>query len=313
MLINFWGICLVDQPKSTFHFPEMIPGDLGAAQFSDSIPDPELIELVHCGHKLKDDLTLDACGIQPGSTLHILKKTWLEVTASREFRVFHAALHSLSSAYRNLIDLGVLQDKDLYVQFTDPNMLDGLISSHPALVNAIILVLHSVAGSMPAQSSASSSRNVSASSYSVCLEALSTRCSDSESPFQLGDPSLGPAPPLTPVGTPILCNPPGKGGPRPIRTGAQCSSAARPHRARDRPGDFPDCNDLIDDITSSKVRGASISAAVEFGFGRQTLSLLSRLGLKLSFLLKHIVRAGSGDPESSLSYAAIDVGCREFP
>ena len=51
----------------------------------------------------------------------------------------------------------------------------------------------------------------------------------------------------------------------------------------------------------------------QFGFGRQTLSLLSRLGLKLSFLLKHIVRAGPGDPESSLSYAAIDVGCRGFP
>uniref|UniRef100_A0A3Q1H3W7 Ubiquitin-like 7b (bone marrow stromal cell-derived) n=1 Tax=Acanthochromis polyacanthus TaxID=80966 RepID=A0A3Q1H3W7_9TELE len=64
------------------------------------------------------------------------------------------------------VALGVLQDKDLFVQFTDPNMLDVLISSHPALVNAIILVLHSVAGSMPAQSSASSSRNVSASSYS---------------------------------------------------------------------------------------------------------------------------------------------------
>lgn len=41
-----------------------------------------------------------------------------------------------------------------------------LIGSHPALVNAIILVLHSVAGSMPSQSSGSSSRNVSASSYS---------------------------------------------------------------------------------------------------------------------------------------------------
>lgn len=41
-----------------------------------------------------------------------------------------------------------------------------LIGSHPALVNAIILVLHSVAGSMPTQSSGSSSRNVSASSYS---------------------------------------------------------------------------------------------------------------------------------------------------
>lgn len=41
-----------------------------------------------------------------------------------------------------------------------------LIGSHPALVNAIILVLHSVAGSMPSQSGGSSSRNVSASSYS---------------------------------------------------------------------------------------------------------------------------------------------------
>uniref|UniRef100_A0A8C9Y3E1 Ubiquitin-like protein 7 n=1 Tax=Sander lucioperca TaxID=283035 RepID=A0A8C9Y3E1_SANLU len=205
---------LANHPKSTFHFPDMMPGDvppggyriatlkqLVAAQTPDSIPDPELIELVHCGRKLKDDLTLDACGIQPGSTLHILKKTWPEpgsssepvnrATAAREFRVFHAALHSLNSAYRDSVykmltnkesldqiivatpglrsdpvALGVLQDKDLFVQFTDPNMLDVLISSHPALVNAIILVLHSVAGSMPAQSSASSSRNVSASSYS---------------------------------------------------------------------------------------------------------------------------------------------------
>lgn len=41
-----------------------------------------------------------------------------------------------------------------------------LISSHPALVNAIILVLHSVAGSIPPQASAGSSRNVSAGSYS---------------------------------------------------------------------------------------------------------------------------------------------------
>lgn len=47
---------LVDQPKSTFHFPEMMPGDvppggyrvatlkqLVAAQLPDSVPDPELI------------------------------------------------------------------------------------------------------------------------------------------------------------------------------------------------------------------------------------------------------------------------------
>ncbi|TNM90341.1 hypothetical protein fugu_002630 [Takifugu bimaculatus] len=192
---------LMNQPKSTFHFPEMMPGDVSpgeyrvatlkqlvAAQLPDSIPDPDLIELVHCGRKLKDDLTLDACGILSGSTIHVLKKTWPETessaepvnraTAAREFRVFHAALHSLNSAYRDSVykmltnkesldqiivatpglrsdpvGLGVLQDKDLFVQFTDPSMLDLLISSHPALVNAIVLVLHSVAGSMPAQSS----------------------------------------------------------------------------------------------------------------------------------------------------------------
>lgn len=107
---------LVDQPKSTFYFPEMMPGDvlpgeyrvatlkqLVAAQLPDSIPDPDLIgwfthesvwpldfgsnqsersclisELVHCGRKLKDDLTLDACGILSGSTIHVLKKTWPE-------------------------------------------------------------------------------------------------------------------------------------------------------------------------------------------------------------------------------------------
>lgn len=117
---------LVDQPKSTFHFPEMMPGDvppggyrvatlkqLVAAQLPDSIPEPELIglfrpsrlcklvvethgvnticvvlcsrvtpELVHCGRKLKDELTLDACGIQSGSTIHILKKSWPEPESS---------------------------------------------------------------------------------------------------------------------------------------------------------------------------------------------------------------------------------------
>lgn len=46
----------MDQPKSTFHFPEMMPGDVSpgeyrvatlkqlvAAQLPDSIPDPDLI------------------------------------------------------------------------------------------------------------------------------------------------------------------------------------------------------------------------------------------------------------------------------
>ncbi|KAF3707844.1 Ubiquitin-like protein 7 [Channa argus] len=47
------------------------------------------------------------------------------------------------------VALGVIQDKDLFVQFTDPNILDLLISSHLALVNAIILVLHSAESTMP--------------------------------------------------------------------------------------------------------------------------------------------------------------------
>uniref|UniRef100_A0A8C9W761 Ubiquitin-like protein 7 n=1 Tax=Scleropages formosus TaxID=113540 RepID=A0A8C9W761_SCLFO len=200
-------------PKSVLQFPDAEPGDvppgeyrvatlkqLVAAQLADCVPDPELIELVYCGRKLKDELTLDSYGILPGSTVHILKKSWPEpevhpepvdrATAAREFRVLQAALHT-SSAYRDSVfkmlnnkesldqiivatpglssdpvALGVLQDKDLFIQFTDPNMLDKLISAHPALVNAIVLVLHSVAGSVPVPQSATSSRNVSSSSYS---------------------------------------------------------------------------------------------------------------------------------------------------
>uniref|UniRef100_A0A8B9LQA9 Ubiquitin-like protein 7 n=1 Tax=Astyanax mexicanus TaxID=7994 RepID=A0A8B9LQA9_ASTMX len=200
-------------PKSVLQFPETEPGDvppgeyrvatlkqLVSAQLPDAIPDPELIELVYCGRKLRDELTLDSYGIQSGCTVHILRKSWPEpeihpepvdrVTAAREFRVLQAALHT-STAYRDSVfkmlnnkesldqiivatpglstdpmALGVLQDKELFVQFTDPNMLDTLINSHPALVNAIILVLHSVAGSVPNQQSASSARNVSSSSYS---------------------------------------------------------------------------------------------------------------------------------------------------
>uniref|UniRef100_A0A8C6V2S4 Ubiquitin-like protein 7 n=1 Tax=Neogobius melanostomus TaxID=47308 RepID=A0A8C6V2S4_9GOBI len=255
---------LVDQPKSKFYFPEMMPGDvppggyrvaslkqLVAAQLPDSIPDPELIELVHCGRKLKDDLTLDAYGIQNGSTIHILKKSWPELenapepvnraTAAREFRVFHAALHSLNSSYRDAvykmltnkesldqiivatpglksdpIALGVLQDKDLFVQFTDPNMLDVLISSHPALVNAIILVLHSVAGSLPAQSSTSSSRNVSTSSYSdmpggFMFEGMS----DDEEEFQSSPSASNRSGPSSGI-RPVSLSHSGATGPRPI-------------------------------------------------------------------------------------------------
>uniref|UniRef100_A0A8C1LM68 Ubiquitin-like 7a (bone marrow stromal cell-derived) n=1 Tax=Cyprinus carpio TaxID=7962 RepID=A0A8C1LM68_CYPCA len=169
---------LLDQPsllKSVLQFPEPEPGDvppgeyrvstlkqLVSAHIPDAIPDPELIEIVYCGRKLKDDLTLESYGIQSGSTVHILRKSWPEpeihpepvdkVAASREFRVLQAALHT-STAYRDSVfkmlnnkesldqimvatpglssdpvALGVLQDKDLFIQFTDPNMLDTMSS-----------------------------------------------------------------------------------------------------------------------------------------------------------------------------------------
>ncbi|KAL1247736.1 hypothetical protein QQF64_023112, partial [Cirrhinus molitorella] len=240
MALSEWRLSLklVDQPslpKSVLQFPETEPGDvppgeyrvstlkqLVSAQIPDAIPDPELIELVYCGRKLKDDLTLESYGIQSGSTVHILRKSWPEpeihpepvdkVAAAREFRVLQAALHT-STAYRDSVfkmlnnkesldqiivatpglssdpvALGVLQDKDLFIQFTDPNMLDTLANSHPALVNAIILVLHSVAGSVPPQQSASSSRNVSSSSYSDMPGGfLFEGMSDDEEEFQSGN------------------------------------------------------------------------------------------------------------------------------
>lgn len=46
----------------------------------------------------------------------------------------------------------------------------------------------------------------------------------------------------------------------------------------------------------------------QFGFRRQTLLLLLRLSLSLSFSVKHLVKAGTGDPEASLGYATIGLG-----
>ncbi|GAA6083610.1 ubiquitin-like protein 7b, partial [Tachysurus ichikawai] len=50
------------------------------------------------------------------------------------------------------VGLGVLQNKDLFVLFADPNLLDILIRSHPALVNAIVLIFKTVSRSSHRQS-----------------------------------------------------------------------------------------------------------------------------------------------------------------
>ncbi|XP_029936707.1 ubiquitin-like protein 7b isoform X1 [Myripristis murdjan] len=358
---------LVDQPKSIFHFPEMMPGDvppggyrvatlkqLVAAQLPDSIPDPELIELVHCGRKLKDDLTLDACGIQPGSTLHILKKTWPEpeispepvnrATAAREFRVFHAALHSLNSAYRDSVykmltnkesldqiivatpglrsdpvALGVLQDKDLFVQFTDPNMLDVLISSHPALVNAIILVLHSVAGSMPAQSSTSSSRNVSSSSYSdmpggFMFEGMS----DDEEEFQSGS-QAGPSnrAGASAGARPVSLSHSGATGPRPITQSELAtalalastpdSSAVTPTTASQAdpstgvapmPAGTPVSNDLFSQALQQALQATNMSALQ--GRWQSQMQQLRDMGIQDEELMLRALQATDGDIQAAL-------------
>ncbi|KAM6950547.1 ubiquitin-like protein 7 isoform 2-T2 [Lycodopsis pacificus] len=358
---------LVNHPKSTFHFPDMMPGDvppggyriatlkqLVAAQIPDSIPDPELMELVHCGRKLKDDLTLDSCGIQSGSTLHILKKIWPEPvsnsepvnrgTAAREFRVFHAALHSLNSAYRDSVykmltnkesldqiivatpglrsdpvALGVLQDKDLFVQFTDPNMLDILISSHPALVNAIILVLHSVAGSIPAQSSASSSRNVSASSYSdmpggFMFEGMS----DDEDDFQSGSP----AGPSNRAGgsagiRPVSLSHSGATGPRPITQSELAtalalastpdSSAVTPTTSSQvdpssgvapMPAGTPVSNDLFSQALQQALQASNMSALQ--GRWQSQMQQLRDMGIQDEDLMLRALQATDGDIQAAL-------------
>ncbi|KAI1234991.1 hypothetical protein IHE44_0002620 [Lamprotornis superbus] len=209
MALPEWHIAvkLAEQPlapKSILRLPETELGEcplggcsishlkqLIAGKLQESMPDPELIDLIYCGRKLRDDQTLDFYGIQSGSTVHVLRKSWPEpdqkpepvdkVAAVREFRVLHTALHS-SPAYRDAVSalllggielsppsgdnptvgdipdllcfpwqvfkmlgnkesldqiivatpglssdpvaLGVLQDKDLFSVFADPNMLD---------------------------------------------------------------------------------------------------------------------------------------------------------------------------------------------
>ncbi|XP_067104668.1 ubiquitin-like protein 7 isoform X2 [Osmerus mordax] len=356
---------LMDQPKSIFHFPETMPGDvppggyrvstlkqLVAAQLPDSLPDPELIELVHCGRKLKDDLTLEACGIQPGSTLHILKKTWPEpdirpepvnrATAAREFRVLQTTLHSNAvyreSVYKMLtnkesldqiiiatpglrsdpVALGVLQDKDLFVQFTDPNMLDMLIPSHPALVNAIMLVLHSVAGSMPTQSSASSSRNVSSSSYNdmpggFMFEGMS----DDDEDFQSGN-QAGPANRAGgPAGRPVSLGHSGATGPRPITQSELAtalalastpeSSAVTPTTGSQQdpssggppmPAGTPVSNDLFSQALQQALQASSMSSLQ--GRWQNQMQQLRDMGIQDEELMLRALQATDGDIQAAL-------------
>ncbi|XP_046715012.1 ubiquitin-like protein 7a isoform X2 [Silurus meridionalis] len=370
MAVSEWRLSLklLDQPslpKSLLQFPEAEPGDvppgqyrvatlkqLVSVQLPDAIPDPELIELVYCGRKLRDELTLDSYGIQSGSTVHILRKSWPEPeiqaeavdrgTTAREFRVLLAALHT-STAYRDSVfkmlnnkesldqiivatpglsgdplALGVLQDKDLFMQFSDPNMLDMLISSHPTLVNAIILVLHSVAGSVPTQQSAGSSRNVSSSSYSDMPGGfLFEGMSDDEEDFQSGTrsgPSSGSA------GSsglrPATLGYRGAVGPRPITQSELAtalalastpeSSAVTPTIGNQGassgvspiPAGTPITNDLFNQALQQAIQVSSISSLQSQW--QSQLQQLRDMGIQDEELILRALQATGGDIQAAL-------------
>ncbi|CAK6449402.1 unnamed protein product [Pipistrellus nathusii] len=91
MSLSDWHLAvkLADQsltPKSILRLPETELGgysvsflkQLIAGKLQESVPDPELIDLIYGGRKLKDDQTLDFYSIQPGSTIHVLRKSWPE-------------------------------------------------------------------------------------------------------------------------------------------------------------------------------------------------------------------------------------------
>ncbi|XP_058606529.1 ubiquitin-like protein 7b isoform X1 [Onychostoma macrolepis] len=287
---------LSDKPKEVFQFPDTEPGDvhpggyqvstlkqLISAQLSDSLPDPELIDFVHCGCVLKDDLTLDSYGIKSGSTLHIIKKMWPEPeikpepvnrsAAAREFRTLQAALLS-RGAYRDAVfkmlankesleqiivaspglssdpvALGVLQDKDLFVQFTDPKLLDRLIQSHPALVNAIILVLHSV--------TSSSSLNPAARSYSEMPGGfLFDGMSDDEDDFQYQGSSGGASRPqrATAGSRPLTFGHSGAAGPRPITQSELASALAL--------ASAPESSGVPPTLSAQETSGARLSSSL---------------------------------------------------
>ncbi|KAG7324010.1 hypothetical protein KOW79_012026 [Hemibagrus wyckioides] len=370
MAVSDWRLSLklMDQPslpKSVLQFPEAEPGDvppgqyrvatlkqLVSVQLPDAIPDPELIELVYCGRKLRDELTLDSYGIQSGSTVHILRKSWPEpeiqpepvdrVTAAREFRVLQAALHT-STAYRDsvfkmlnnkesldqiivatpglssdAVALGVLQDKDLFVQFTDPNMLDMLIISHPALVNAIILVLHSVAGSVPSQQSASSSRNASSSSYSEMPGGfLFEGMSDDEEEFQSGNRS---GPSSSSAGSsglrPATLGYSGAVGPRPITQSELAtalalastpeSSAVTPTIGNQGassgvspiPAGTPITNDLFNQALQQALQVSNISSLQSQW--QSQLQQLRDMGIQDEELILRALQATGGDIQAAL-------------
>ncbi|XP_027035053.2 ubiquitin-like protein 7b [Tachysurus fulvidraco] len=293
------------KPKSVLPFPEYVePGrymvatikQLVSAHLPDSFPDPELIELVHCGCKLKDDLTLDSYGIESGSTLHILKKVLPEpkeepepvdrCAATEEFRLLQNVLQD-SPSYRDdvfkmlsdkeslegiikafpglssdPVGLGVLQNKDLFVLFADPNLLDVLIRSHPALVNAIVLIFKTVSRGRHRQSN-----NTGDSVYSMpgafLFEGMSD---DDESGSRAGS--------FQRSRSPTNLNNGGATGPRPITQSELASALAL--------ANSPESNAVTPNLGSQDVSAGGSSAATAAAAGVLSRALRQALASRVT-------------------------------
>ncbi|OWK08944.1 UBL7 [Cervus elaphus hippelaphus] len=182
MSLSDWHLAvkLADQPlapKSILRLPETELGEyslggysisflkqLIAGKLQESVPDPELIDLIYCGRKLKDDQTLDFYGIQPGSTVHVLRKSWPEpdqkpepvdkVAALREFRVLHTALHG-SSSYREAV----------FKMLSNKESLDQIIVATPGLSSDPIAL-----GTSPMSSSVQSGTPITNDLFSQALQ-----------------------------------------------------------------------------------------------------------------------------------------------
>jgi len=368
-----WHLSLkvVDQPKLVFQFPEAEPGDvppggyriatlkqLVAAQLSETIPDPELIEFVHCGRKLKDEQTLESYGILSGSTLHILRKSWAEPAANsepvnkassaREFRLLHAALHS-NAVYRDrlfkvlaskesldqiimstpglssdAVAMGVLQDRDLFMQFVDPAMLDRLSQSHPALVHAVTLVLDFVSGNMAAQAGTSTgtstARNATASSYSdmpggFLFEGMSDDDDDFQSGGQGGSSRRAGSSGLRPASLAHT----GATGPRPITQAELAtalalastpeSSAVTPTTGQSeassggtsRAAGTPVTSDLFSQALQQALQASSMpSSAPQPGRWQSQMQQLRDMGIQDEELMLRALQATNGDIQAAL-------------
>uniref|UniRef100_A0A672K1X6 Ubiquitin-like protein 7 n=1 Tax=Sinocyclocheilus grahami TaxID=75366 RepID=A0A672K1X6_SINGR len=191
-----------------------------------------------------------------GQTLHSAQNMWSDNSTVFKMLANKESLEQIIVASPGLssdpVALGVLQDKDLFVQFTDPKLLDMLIQSHPALVNAIILVLHSVTGS-------SSSRNPASTSFSEMPGGfLFDGMSDDEDDFQSVRGSSR-AQRGSAGSRPLTFGHSGATGPRPI-TQSELASALALASTPESSGVTPTRS--AQEVSSSGASGARVSSSL---------------------------------------------------